>query len=156
LAEAQRLELDGETLGLCGFGRIGRLVAGFGRAFDMRLLICDPYLPALGNEDLEFCEPDANFCRSDVISFHCPPPEKGKPILDAAAIRKLKKGALVINTARSGLIDDEALLRALDEGQVGGAVLDVFDYEPPVDGRLAAHPRVIATPHIWGIHSREH
>ena len=85
----------------------------------MRLLICDPYLPALGNEDLEFCELDAIFCRSDVISFHCPAPEKGKPILDAAAIRKLKKGALVINTARSGLIDDEALLQALDNGQVG-------------------------------------
>lgn len=141
-------ELDGKILGLFGFGRIGRLVARFARAFDMRVLVSDPY--AQGSEDVEFVEPEEIIRQSDIISLHCPPSAGCGPILDAAAIGRLKPGAILINTARSGLIDAEALLKALDDGQVGGLGLDVFASEPPEDRRLAEHPKVIATPHVGG------
>lgn len=142
-------ELDGKTLGLFGFGRIGRLVARFALAFDMRVLVSDPY--AQGSDDLvEFTGPEEIIRRSDIISFHCPPSVGGGAILDADAIGKLKPGVLLVNTARAGLIDSEALLQALNDGRVGGLGLDVFACEPPVDRRLSEHPKVIATPHIGG------
>lgn len=141
-------ELDGKTLGLFGFGRIGRLVARFALAFDMRVLVSDPY--ARGSEDVAFVAPEEIIRQSDIISFHCPPSAGGRSILDAAAIGKLKPGVLLINTARSGLIDADAVLGALNDGRVGGLGLDVFACEPPTDRRLAEHPKVIATPHIGG------
>lgn len=143
-------ELEGKTLGLFGFGRIGRLVARFALAFDMRILASDPYAQAQGAAGVEFAEPEEIIRQSDIISFHCPPPKGGGPLLDAGAIARLKMGVLLINTARAGLINGEALLQALDDGRVGGLGLDVFASEPPVDRRLAAHPKVIATPHIGG------
>jgi len=142
-------ELDGKTLGLFGFGRIGRLVARFALAFDMRVLVSDPY--AQGADDaIEFTGPEEIIRRADIISLHCPPSAGGGAIFDAGAIGKLKPGALLINTARAGLIDADAVLEALNEGRVGGLGLDVFACEPPTDRRLVEHPNVIATPHIGG------
>jgi len=143
-------ELEGKTLGLFGFGRIGRLVARFALAFDMRVLASDPYAQADSAGGIELVEAEEIIKQCDIISFHCPPLAGGRPILDADAIARLKKGVLLINTARAGLIDEEALLQALDDGRVGGLGLDVFESEPPVDRRLAEHPKVIATPHIGG------
>ncbi|MFZ4777904.1 MAG: phosphoglycerate dehydrogenase [Terrimicrobiaceae bacterium] len=141
-------ELDGKILGLFGFGRIGRLVARFALAFDMRVLVSDPY--AQGSENVEFVEAEEIIRQADIISLHCPPSAGGGPILDAERIGRLKKGVILINTARSGLIDANALIQALNDGRVGGLGLDVFASEPPVDRRLAEHPKVIATPHVGG------
>lgn len=142
-------ELDGKTLGLFGFGRVGRLVAQFALAFDMRVLVSDPY--AQGSDiPVGFTGPEEIIRQSDIISFHCPPSAGGGPILDADAIRELKPGVLLINTARAGLVDADAVLGALNDGRVGGLGLDVFETEPPVDRRLAEHPKVIATPHLGG------
>jgi D-3-phosphoglycerate dehydrogenase / 2-oxoglutarate reductase len=145
-------ELEGKTLGLVGCGKIGRLVARFALAFDMEVLAFDPY-------------PDANFApsprfawttlaellaRADAISLHCPTAPGGAPILAAPELGSLKKGAIVINTARGSLVDALAMKAALAEGRVGAYTVDAFDQEPPEDWNLAQNPRVIATPHIGG------
>jgi len=143
-------ELEGKTLGLIGCGKIGRLVTGFALAMGMRVLAHDPF-PNWENapSGFKYVELAEVYRRADVISLHCPPPSD-RALLDAEGLAALKKGVLLINTARSGLIDTQALLAALSSGQVGGLALDVFDQEPPEDRRLLEHPRVIATPHIGG------
>ncbi len=145
------IELKGRILGIIGCGKIGKLVARFGQAFGMRVIAYDPF------PDLEF-SPGGSFCystfnevikRSDVISLHCPP-EKDRYVIDSEVIFSLKTGVILINTARAGLIDEEAIITALDNGKVKYLTIDAFAVEPPVDWKLVSHPRVIATPHIGG------
>jgi D-3-phosphoglycerate dehydrogenase / 2-oxoglutarate reductase len=144
-------ELEGRTLGLVGCGRIGRLVTKFALAFEMKIVAFDP-MPNWSDvpRGFRYADFDEVLGSSDVLSLHCPPRAGGRPILDEDSIEKLKKGVIVINTARGGLIDDEAMLRALDSGRVKGIGLDVFDSEPPGDWRLAVHPRAVSSPHIGG------
>ena len=96
----------------------------------------------------------AEYIKRTAISLHAPAAPDGRPLLDAGAVAQLRPGSLVVNTARAGLVDAEALLAALANGHVAGLALDVFDLEPPTDRRLAGHDRVIATPHI-GSYTRE-
>jgi len=144
-------ELEGKTLGLVGCGRIGRLVTGFALAFGMRVLAYDP-MPLWDNPPKGFRFEDlSEVCRqSDVMSLHCPPAENGRPVLTRELIAKFKHGILVINTARGGLIDSDAMLDALASGRVAGLGLDAFEGEPPDDRRLLDYPKVLATPHIGG------
>ena len=144
-------ELEGRTLGLVGCGQIGRLVTGFGLAFGMKIVAYDP-IPGWKDapEGFRYTAFDELLRISDVISLHCPPGPEGRPILDRENIEKLKRGVIVINTARGGLIDDDAMLQALDSGHVKGIGLDVFDNEPPEDWRLARHPKAVSSPHIGG------
>jgi D-3-phosphoglycerate dehydrogenase len=144
-------ELEGKVLGLIGCGKIGRLVTGFATALGMKILAYDP-MPEWSDapHGFRFTTLYDVFQHSDIISLHCPPLPDGRPLFDQRAINNLKHGALVINTARGGLIDTEAMLEALESGQVTGLALDVFDEEPPQDRRLIEHPRVVATPHIGG------
>lgn len=145
-------ELEGRTLGLVGCGRVGRLVAQFALAFDMQVLAYDP----LANPSVrppgrfEFVPLDALWAKADIVSFHCPPTSDGKPLLDADTVPRLKRGVYLVNTARSALLDTQAVLAALNSGQVAGLATDVFDEEPPRDLRLVQHPSVIATPHLGG------
>ena len=145
------IELDGKTLGLVGCGQIGRLVTGFATAFGMRVLAYDP-VPGWDGAPKGFSYSDlAGVYRSaDVLSLHCPLPPGGKALLDAEKLGALKKGVHIINTARAGLLDADALLDALASGHVAGVGLDVFVEEPPADRRLLEHPLVIASPHIGG------
>ena len=146
------IELAGRTLGLVGCGRIGQHVARFALAFDMNVLACDPY------PDMAFAPSKAFVWRgldevlpgSDVVSLHCPPAEDGAPLIDAAAIARMKQGAYLVNTARGALLDQGAVLAGLESGRIAGLAVDAFDPEPPTDWRLARHPSVIATPHIGG------
>ncbi len=144
-------ELEGRTLGLVGCGKIGRLVTGFALALGMKVVAYDP-IPNWDDAPAGFryAELGEVFSASDVVSLHCPPRAGGQPVLDAAAIGGLKRGCLVVNTARGGLIDGDAMLQALEDGQVAGVGLDVFDGEPPTDWRLAEHPRVVSTAHVGG------
>ena len=144
-------ELEGRTLGLVGCGKIGRLVTGFALAFGMKVMAYDPR-PNWDGAPANFRYADLQevFAASDILSLHCPPRAGGRPMLDAEAIGSLKRGCLLINTARGGLIDGETMLRALEDGRVAGVGLDVFDGEPPTDWRLAEHPRVVSTAHIGG------
>lgn len=145
-------ELEGKTLGLIGCGRVGQAVATLAQAFGMKVLACDPFPPAalpLGGA-LRLVPLDDTVAAADFLTLHCPPPEEGRPVLDAARLGSMKRGAWLINTARHDLIEAEAVLAALDSGALAGLATDVFDTEPPTDARLARHPKVLATPHLGG------
>jgi D-3-phosphoglycerate dehydrogenase len=149
-------ELNGKTLGLLGLGRIGQNVAYRAKAFGMRVLAFDPFLDASAARrlDVELSELDALLRRSDVVSVHTPLTEQTRGLLDAAALSRMKAGALLVNCARGGVVDEEAVLEALESGHLGGVALDVFENEPPTGSKLVAHPRVVVTPHI-GAQTRE-
>ena len=149
-------ELQGKTLGVIGFGRIGQRVASRARAFEMKVLAYDPFLdPAVARRaEAEPLELDELLRRADVVTIHTPLTEQTRGLLDARRIGLMKRDALLVNCGRGGVVDEEALRAALDQGRLGGAALDVFAEEPPEDWSLAKHPRVVATPHI-GAQTRE-
>lgn len=136
-------ELEGKILGLVGCGRIGRLVARMATGLDMKILVHD-VMPVA---DYLTVSLEQLLAEADITSLHCAPRADGKPLLDAAMLARIKKGALLINTARAGLLDEVAVLAALESGQLGGLASDVLAGEPPVNRDLAGHPRVIVTPH---------
>lgn len=144
-------ELAGTTVGLIGFGAVGREVAVRCRAFGQQVLVCDPHLDAQhavarGAIGVEFEE---LLARSDIVSLHCDLNAATARLIDGRALSRMKPGAWLINTARGGLIDEAALLSALDAGRLAGAALDVFATEPPPAGHsLVGHPRVLCTPHV--------
>jgi D-3-phosphoglycerate dehydrogenase len=145
-------ELSGKTLGVLGFGRIGAAVAKRATAFDMKILGYDPLIPAdeikkRGGEPVSF---DEILKRSDMITMHLPLTAESRGMLNAAAFTKMKQGAYIICAARGGVIDETALLEALNSGKVAGAALDVFTSEPPAPelAALVGHSKLVATPHI--------
>lgn len=143
-------ELQGKTLGVVGFGRIGQQVARRAHSFDMGVVAYDPFLDSTVAErwDVELLTLEELLERSDVVTLHTPLTDQTRGLIDAAALARMRPGALLVNCARGGVVDEEALLAALEEGRLGGAALDVFAVEPPPSWELARHPRVVATPHI--------
>jgi D-3-phosphoglycerate dehydrogenase len=145
------MELYNRTLGVIGLGRIGRIVADRARGLGMKVVAYDPYLSevALPNLEVEFVSLDELFARADAITLHVPKTKDTAKILDRRAFAKMQRGVLIVNAARGGIIDEPALLEALESGQVGGAALDVFEKEPPPkEDPLLAHEKVICTPHL--------
>lgn len=144
-------ELRGKTLGLLGYGRIARRVAALAGAFGMRVLAvtCHSSEDDLTGDGVERSGIDELCARSDVISLHSVPDRRR--YFDAARIASLKRGAILVNTARGALLDEAALVVALKEGALAGAALDVFASEPlPSDSPLLSCPGLILTPHIGG------
>jgi D-3-phosphoglycerate dehydrogenase len=145
------LELLGRTLGVIGLGNIGRVVALRAQGLGMRVVAYDPHIGSevaarLGVELVSF---DEMLSRADAISVHVPRTPETTGLLGRDAFAKARPGVLVINAARGGIVDEKALLEALEEGRVGGAALDVFENEPPPEGYpLVAHEHVICTPHL--------
>ena len=142
-------DLHGSTLGIVGEGAIGQGTAAIGRAFGMRVLFADHPPPKM--EGVTFTPHDQVLAESDVISLHCPLMPSTRNLIDLAAFRKMKRNALLINTARGGLVDEGALIQALDEGLIAGAGFDVLTVEPPKDGHPLLDVRrsnFILTPHI--------
>jgi phosphoglycerate dehydrogenase-like enzyme len=142
--------LRGRTLGIVGCGRIGTAMALRARALGMRVVICDPYRPdgiekALGVERVHRL--DELLPQSEFLSLHCPLTEETRHLLNERTLGQLPRGAYVINTARGPCVDADALLNALDRGQVAYAALDVVEEEPLRDERLRRHERVVLTPH---------
>ncbi|MHB8519344.1 MAG: D-2-hydroxyacid dehydrogenase [Limisphaerales bacterium] len=143
------VELDGLTMGIVGFGRIGREVATLARAFGMRVVAHSAHVPQPVPADVEFVELDALFQRSDVVSLHCPLTPKTKGLVNAARLALLKPSAFLINTSRGPLIDEPALAAALNADKLAGAGLDVLAIEPPVaDNPLLSARNCLVTPHI--------
>jgi D-3-phosphoglycerate dehydrogenase / 2-oxoglutarate reductase len=142
--------LEGQTLGLIGFGNIPRALAPKAKGFGLQVLTYDPYVDAdaaaaLGVETVSF---DDLLARSDFISVHAPLQPATRGLMNAKTFAKMKKGAYVINTARGPLVDEPALIAALDSGQLGGAALDVVTTEPLAkDSLLLNRDNVILTPH---------
>ncbi len=146
------MELRGKTLGLIGFGRIGSEVARLARAFEMKVLAYDPYVTArhAAQQDVKLLSLDEVLAASDYISLHTSLTPETNHLMNAERLAKTKKGVRILNCARGELVDGNALLAALESGQVAGAALDVFEVEPPTDSPLVKHPHLIATPHIAG------
>jgi D-3-phosphoglycerate dehydrogenase len=143
-------ELRGKTIGVIGFGRIGQAVATRAAAFEMEVIAFDPFIDdsVAGRVDVELASLDDLIARADVITIHTPLTDQTENLLSAERIRAMKPGALLVNCARGGIVDDTALLAALDDGHLAGAALDVFAEEPPSDWSLIKHPLVVTTPHI--------
>ena len=148
----QGTELRGKTLGIVGLGRVGVEVARRAKAFGMKVIAYDPFVSQQLARDLEIelSGLDPLYAASDYISLHVGLTPQTQGMINAAALTKMKKGIRLVNCARGELIDDAALLQALNSGQVAGAALDVFTHEPPKENPLLAVPNVIATPHIAG------
>jgi D-3-phosphoglycerate dehydrogenase / 2-oxoglutarate reductase len=141
--------LRGRVLGLVGFGRIPQLVAPKAKAFGLRVIVYDPFVPAdvLARERVEQVDFDELLAQSDYISIHTPLLPETKNLFSTGAFSKMKPGAYLINTARGPIVDEQALARALDAGQLAGAALDVMPQEPPAGSPLLGRENVIITPH---------
>ncbi len=143
-------ELFGKTLGIIGMGRIGLAVAERAKAFGMKIIAYDQnidyeVIQKLGYQPV--C-PDEIYIHSDIISLHIPKTDQTAGMINERTFNLMKDGVMIVCTARGGLIDETALLAALNNGKVAGAALDVFGTEPPGATDLVLHPKVICTPHI--------
>ena len=150
--EFEGVELYGKTLGIIGFGRIGSTVGQIAAAVGMRINACCLFripetIRIIGGELLMM---DDIIEKSDFITIHTPLSDETRGMINAEAFARMKDGVYLICTARGGIIDEKALLDALNSGKVAGAALDVFETEPPVFKELINHPKVIATPHMAG------
>ena len=146
------VELRGKTLGIVGTGRVGREVAARARAFGMDVLAHDlfPNDAWAAESGARYVALDDLLAQSDVITLHAPLTPETRHLLRRETLARAKRGCYVVNTARGELIDEPALVEALDSGSVAGAALDVFSEEPPSDRRLVEHPRVLPTSHSAG------
>jgi D-3-phosphoglycerate dehydrogenase len=150
------VEVTGKALGVIGMGRIGREVARRARGLQMNVLAYDPYVSSEQAERLgvQLCEIDDLLTRADYITVHVPLTETTRDLIGERELGRTKPGACLINCARGGIINEAALLAALEAGQLAGAALDVFVDEPPFDSALLRHPQVVVTPHL-GASTRE-
>jgi glycerate dehydrogenase len=142
-------DLHGATLGIIGEGAIGQATAAIGRAFGMRVLFADHPPPKM--EGVTFTPHEQVLAESDVISLHCPLIPATRNLINLEAFHKMKRNALLINTARGGLVDEAALIQALDQGLIAGAGFDVLTVEPPKNGNPlldVRRPNFILTPHV--------
>jgi D-3-phosphoglycerate dehydrogenase len=145
----QGRELAGQTIGIIGFGRIGSMVAKLARAYGMKPIAYDPYVAP--SELAPFVPLDELLATSDFVTLHPLLTRETRHMIDAGALRKMKPTAYLINTSRGGVVDEAALIKALEAGVIAGAGLDVFAREPPAkDNPLLKMPNVIATPHGLG------
>jgi len=144
------VELNGKTLGVVGYGRIGSCVAERAKAFGMKIIAYDPLLKAeeIKKRGADPVTLETLYKQADMITLHVPMTSDTKGMLNTSAFSKMKKGMYIVCAARGGVIDEDALLTALESGQVAGAGLDVFATEPPGQTALVSHPKVIAVPHI--------
>ncbi|MPY84618.1 MAG: phosphoglycerate dehydrogenase [Actinophytocola sp.] len=144
------VELNGKTVGVVGLGKIGQLFAHRVAAFGTELIAYDPYVSAARAKQLgiELVSLDELLSRADVISIHLPKTPETKGLIDADALAKTKPGVIVINAARGGLLDEEALAKSVTDGHVGGAGVDVFVTEPTTSSPLFGLENVVVTPHL--------
>lgn len=152
------VELRGKTLGIIGFGRIGQYAAKYALGCGMNVVASDPFVKEatiqveVGGQTVEVkinpTDMDSVLQQADYVSLHIPMPADKKAVIDAAAIGKMKDGAFLINAARGGVVDEDALIAALDSGKLAGAGLDVFVGEPTPREDLLKHPKIACTPHI--------
>jgi D-3-phosphoglycerate dehydrogenase len=143
-------ELQGKTVGLVGLGQVGSRVAARLRPWNVTLLAFDPFVTPQRAAELGV-KPvllDELLAQSDIVSLHAPGGAETKHLLGPMQFERMKKGALLVNCARGALVDEAALVEALDSGKIGGAALDVFSVEPPKDFTLMKHPKVLCTPHL--------
>ena len=143
------IELTGKTLGVVGYGQIGQQVVRIAKACGMEVLVQTAHPEKYQEAELEFVDIDKLFSDSDIISLNCPLTEETRTLVDTAHLARVKQGALLINTGRGQLINEEAVAEALEEGYLGGYATDVLSQEPPAeDNPLFSAPNCLITPHI--------
>ena len=153
-----QMELAGKTLGIIGFGRIGQSVGKLAKAFGMKVITYNRSESEEGRKIADYVDLDTLFTQSDIISLHCPLFPETEKIINAANIAKMKDSAMLVNTARGGLVDEEALVEALESGKLRYAAVDVVSQEPmKTDNPLLKTRKCIITPHIaWApVESRQ-
>ncbi len=143
-------QLHGATVGLIGYGAIGRAVARRARGFGAEVIAHDPIL-ADAEADVPLVALDELLARSDVVSIHAPLNDATRGLIDAAAIARMRPGAVLVNTARGPIVDEAAVVDALERGQLGAAGLDVFEVEPPAGRPVTRVRGLTLTPHVGGI-----
>ncbi len=143
-------EVFNKTLGIIGLGRVGSIVASRAQGLNMNVIAYDPFISkeVAEKQGIEIVDLDEIYTRSDYITVHTPLTKETKGLVGKDAFAKMKDGVMILNCARGGLIDEKALLDALNSGKVSGAALDVHENEPPIDWTLVNHPNVICTPHL--------
>jgi D-3-phosphoglycerate dehydrogenase len=151
-------ELFGKTLGIIGFGRIGSEIAKRAKAFQMKVAVYDPFLTESRAEKLDVASLslDEVMKSADIITVHTPLTKETRGLLNSGNMSILKPGVFLVNCARGGIIDEDALLENLNSGHVAGAALDVFEVEPPTKSELIQHQSVIATPHLGAVGNNKH
>jgi len=155
------IELGGKTLGVVGLGRIGVTTAKLARAFGMKIVAHDAYIdrdsPVLGELEAPLLSLDELLERSDFVTCHVPLTEQTRGMFDYRRFSRMKPAAMFVNTSRGEVVDEDDLIRALEEGRIGGAALDVRQTEPPQAGRLGQMENVILTPHVGAFtHEAQH
>lgn len=152
-AAGQVRDMRGLGVGILGYGRIGHQVTELLAPWGVRITAYDPYVDAAAFAGVTRAESlAALWPASDILTIHAPRTAETEGLVNAAALAAMPKGAIVVNAARGGIVDEAALAAALDSGHIAGAGLDVFDVEPPpADHPLRKHPRVISTPHVAGV-----
>jgi phosphoglycerate dehydrogenase-like enzyme len=145
-------QLTGCTVGLIGYGRIGRLVARRLAGFDVELLVTDPALT--GTRSPRPVDLDELLAHSDIVSVHVPLVAATRNLIDARALRSMQPHAILVNTSRGAVVDESALIHALQERWIAGAALDVFSVEPPNDSPLLAMTNVVVSPHVGGLSTK--
>ena len=145
-----QMELYGKTFGVYGYGSIGRQSARIAKAFGMRVLVCTRTVrPEYAADGVEFVDFDTLLRQSDVLSLHCPATPQTRGLISAEALQKMKRGAILLNTARGALVEEAAVTEALHTGQLGFYGADAFATEPlPADSPLRREPHALLTPHI--------
>ena len=145
-------EIRDRKLGVVGCGAVGGQVARLAAALGASVLAYDPARPALDldGKALTAADLDTVFAESEIVTLHCPAPRDGSPLIDRGVLASFRPGAVLINTARASLVDETAVVAALDNGQLAAYATDVFAEEPPRTSPLTRHPLVIATSHIGG------
>jgi phosphoglycerate dehydrogenase-like enzyme len=144
--------MDGATIGIIGYGRIGRRVGVLAEAFGMRVLAYDPYAPPPA--EVACGDLDELVAASDVLTLHVPLTDENHHMVNGEFLGRAKRGAILINCGRGGLLDLDAALAALESGQLSGVGLDVFEPEPPAYHPIFDHPGVSLTPHMMGLTRR--
>ncbi len=146
------MQLSGKTVGVVGFGRIGQTFAKRALAYDMEVVAYDPFINAptmLDGQVKMYRDFKQMLPECDLLTFHVPLNDETRGMLNAETFKLCRKGVLVINAARGGVVDEDAVIPAIEAGQCGGAALDVFTSEPPAeDSPLRTHPKVLCTPHL--------
>jgi D-3-phosphoglycerate dehydrogenase len=146
-------ELRGKTLGIIGLGQIGSRVSRLGNAFGMKVLALDPYITdrSFSDAGAEAAGKERVVSQADFLTLHTPLTAETRKMVGKTELSRMKPAAFLINTSRGEVVDETALLEALDSGQISGAALDVFETEPPADRALVEHPRVVTAPHMAGL-----
>lgn len=149
-------EVGGRTLGLIGFGSIGQLTARLARGMGMKVIAFDAMMdadhPAYASEQVQYVGLDALIAQADVVSLHVPLVDSTRGLFNAERIAAMKTGAVLVNTARGGIVDEAAVAAALRSGRLGGAALDVFETEPLAAApHFEGCPNLVLTPHIAGV-----